>query len=67
MEEVPESREKGLLVLAKRCPKWAALVNVWDHLSETLRSEIGEILPQYGSAPKTYALMQEALGLGRSE
>ena len=67
LEEVPESCEKGLVVLAKRCPKWAALVNVWDRLSETLRSEIGETLPQYGSAPKTYALMQEALGLGRSE
>ena len=67
LEKVPESREKGLLVLAKRCSKWAALMNVWDRLSETLRSEIGETLPQYGSAPKTYALMQEALGLGRSE
>ena len=66
LEEVPETREKGLLVLAKRCPKWAALVKVWDRLSETLRSEIGGTLPQYGSAPKTYAMIQEALGLDRS-
>ena len=61
MEEVPETREKGLPVLAKRCPKWAALVKVWDRLSEALRSEIGESLPARGSAPKTYALMREAL------
>ena len=61
LEKVPETRENGLLVLAKRCPKWAALVKVWDRLSETLRSEIGETLPPGGSAPKTYALMQEAL------
>ena len=61
LEEVPETREDGLLVLAKRCPKWAALVKVWVSLSETLRSEIGETLPPGGSAPKTYALMQEAL------
>ena len=61
LEEVPEAREDGLLVLAKRCPKWAALVKVWDHLSETLRSEIGETLPSRGSAPRTYALIQEAL------
>ena len=62
LEEVPETREKGLLVLAERCPRWAALVKVWDRLSETLRSEIGESLPQRGSAPKTYTLMKEALG-----
>ena len=62
LEAVPETREKGLLVLAERCPRWAALVKVWDHLSETLRSEIGESLPQRGSAPRTYALMKEALG-----
>ena len=61
LEEVPETRENGLLVLAKRCPKWAALVRVWDRLSETLRSEIGDRLPPRGSAPRTYALMQEAL------
>ena len=61
LEAVPETREDGLLVLAKRCPKWAALVRIWDCLSETLRSEIGETLPRRGSAPRTYALMQEAL------
>ena len=61
LEEAPETRENGLLVLAKRCPKWAALVNVWDVLSETLRSEIGDTLLPYGSAPRTYALMEEAL------
>ena len=61
LEEAPETREKGLLVLAKRCPKWAALVSVWDRLSETLRSEIGENLLPRGSAPRTYALMREAL------
>ena len=61
LEEAPETREKGLLVLAKRCPRWGALVNIWDRLSETLRSEIGESLPPEGSAPKTYALMREAL------
>ena len=61
LEAVPETRENGLLVLAKRCTKWAALVKVWDRLSETLRSEIGETLPPRGSAPRTYALMREAL------
>ena len=61
MEAVPETREKGLPVLAERCPRWAALVKVWDRLSETLRSEIGESLPARGSAPRTYALMREAL------
>ena len=61
LEAVPEAREEGLVVLAKRCPKWAALVKIWDRLSETLRSEIGENLPPRGSAPGTYALMQEAL------
>ena len=61
LEQVPETRESGLLVLAKRCPKWAALAKVWDRLSATLRSEIGETLPLGGSAPKTYALMQEVL------
>ena len=61
LQEVPETREKGLLVLAERCSRWAALVKVWDRLSETLRSEIGESLPERGSAPKTYALMREAL------
>ncbi|MDE2861738.1 MAG: hypothetical protein OXL35_09735 [Chloroflexota bacterium] len=61
LEAVPETCEDGLLVLAKRCPRWAALVRVWDRLAETLRSEIGETLPQKGSAPKTYALMQEVL------
>lgn len=61
LEAVPETREKGLLVLAKRCPRWAALVKIWDRLSATLRSEIGENLPRRGSATKTYALMREAL------
>ena len=61
LEAVPETRQNGLRVLAKRCPKWAALVEAWDRLSETLRSEIGETLPQRGSAPRTYALMREAL------
>ena len=61
LEKVPETREHGLLVLAERCPKWAALVKVWNRLSETLRSETGENLPPRGSAPKTYALMEEAL------
>ncbi len=60
LEEVPETREKGLLVLAKWCPRWAALVRVWDRLSETLRSETGESLPARGSAPRTYALMRKA-------
>ena len=61
LEAVPETFEHGLLVLAERCPKWAALVKVWDRLSETLRSEIGEALSVRGSAPETYALMREAL------
>ena len=61
LEKVHETREDGLLVLAERCPKWAALVKVWDRLSETLRSEIGEALSARGSAPETYALMREAL------
>lgn len=61
LERVPETREGGLLPLAKRCPRWAALVRIWDRLSETLRSEIGETLPPEGSAPQTYELMQQAL------
>ena len=61
LEAVPETRKDGLLVLAERCPRWAALVKVWDRLAETLRSEIGETLSPRGSAPRTYALMREAL------
>ena len=51
LEEVPETREKGMRVLAERSSRWAALLNIWDRLSETLRSEIGEELPPRGSAP----------------
>ena len=61
LEQAPEAHKDGLLVLAKRWPEWAALANVWDDLSETLRSEIGETLPPGAWAPKTYALMKEAL------
>ena len=61
LEEVPEAREKGLRVLAERYSRWAALLNIWDCLSETLRSEIGEELPPRGPAPRTYALMREVL------
>lgn len=61
LEAVPETRQKGLLVLAGRCPRWAALVKAWDRLSETLRSELGEALPSRGSAPRTYGLMREVL------
>ena len=61
LKRVPKTLENGLYVLAGRCPKWAALLHIWDLLSETLRSEIGETLPLRGSAPKTYALMLEAL------
>jgi len=67
LEAAPETREDGLLVLAKRCPRWAALVKVWDRLSETLRSEIGETLCPRGSAPRTYALMREALDSAEAE
>ena len=61
LEQAPETRESGLRVLGNHCPKWATLVKIWDRLSETLRSEIGETLPPEGSAPRTYALMREAL------
>ena len=61
LEQCPEAAELGLPVLAARCPKWAALVKVWDRLAETLRSEIGDGLPAGGSDPKTYAMMREAL------
>ena len=67
LEQAPEAREAGLVVLARRWPEWAALVNVWDDLSETLRSEIGETLPPEGSAPKTYASMKEALNSAHSD
>ena len=61
LDKVPEAREQGVEVLAKRYPKWAALAEIWDELSETLRSEIGEDIPPRGSAPRTYALMTKAL------
>ena len=67
LDASPEARDDGLLILAERCPEWAALVNVWDRLSTTLRSEIGETLPPLGSAPKTYALMLEAFDLSSRE
>ena len=60
IEQVPEAREQGVDVLAKRSPQWAALADIWDDLAKTLRAEIGEALPPRGSAPKTYALMKEA-------
>ena len=61
LEEAPEAREQGVDVLAKRSPKWAALAAIWDKLEETLRVEIGADIPPRGAAPKTYALMREAL------
>lgn len=61
IEQVPETRSKGVDVLAKRYSQWAALANIWDELEETLRDEIGEALPPRGSAPRTYALIREAL------
>ena len=61
LEAVPEAREQGVGVLAKRSPQLAALADRWDILAETLRAEIGEALPPRGSAPKTCALMKEVL------
>ena len=61
IEQVPEARELGVDVLARRSPQWAALGDIWDDLAKTLRAEIDEALPPRGSAPKTYALMKEAL------
>ena len=61
LEEVPEAREQGVDVLAARYPQWAALADRWDRLAETLRAEIGADIPPRGKAPKTYALMREAL------
>ena len=61
LEEVPEAREKGLKVLAERHSEWDALESIWDRLSATLRSEIGDTLLPRRSAPKTYELMKEAL------
>ena len=61
LEAVPEAREQGVGVLAKRSPQWAALADRWDILAETLRAEIGTDIPPRGSAPKTYALMKELL------
>ena len=60
LEQCPEAA-CGLPVLATRYPQWAALVEVWDSLAETLRSEIGDNLPPGGLAPKTCNLMREAL------
>lgn len=42
--------------MAKTGPEWAALIERWDELEQTLREE----LPS-GSAPRTYALMQDVL------
>ena len=61
LEEAPETHENGLLVLARHCPKWAALARDWDLLAQTLRSEIGEDLSRYAPAPMTDALIREAL------
>lgn len=61
LEEAPETFDDGLLVLAKHCAKWAALVKVWDLIAETLRSEIGMSLTRCAPAPRTDALIREAL------
>ena len=61
IQEVPEAREQGLRVLAERHPEWAALESIWDRLSATLRSEIGDVFSTRRSAPKTYELLKEAL------
>ena len=62
VEAVPETREKGLNVLAELYPQWAALAAIWDELDETMRDEIGEDLPQFfGRMPRTGALLTEAL------
>jgi hypothetical protein len=41
--------------------QWAALVGAWDELETTLCAELGGYPARYGSAPKTYALMQRLL------
>ena len=63
VEAVPETREKGIEVLATLYPQWAALAAIWDELEETLREEVGETLPDFHwTAPRTGALMDKALG-----
>lgn len=60
LDAAPAARP-GLEVLAAGSPEWAALVAVWPALDATLREETHELLDLTGSAPRTYAMMREAL------
>lgn len=48
--------------MASRSPEWAALDAAWDELTELLRAEQAE---GTGSAPRTYARMNEVLAGAR--
>lgn len=44
-------------------PVWAALIDVWDELAETLAAEMAE---GTGKAPRTYARMREVIHAARN-
>lgn len=58
LEAVPEFRS-GLPRMAEVSAGWAALVARWDELCATMDAESPNWREGRGSAPRTYALMQE--------
>ena len=56
LEEAPETRENGLLVLAKRCPKWAAL-------GERLGPPVGDIALRNRRDPPARRLSAQDVGI----
>lgn len=50
---IPEWRSR-MSEMAALSHAWAALVPHWDEIDALLRSEIGDDLPLFGRAPKTY-------------
>ena len=57
LREVPEAFEHGVLVLASKYDKWAALAANWTQLERTLTGEIGQDLNLRVRTPRTYKLM----------
>ena len=61
LREVPEAFEHGVLVLASKYDKWAALAANWTQLERTLTGEIGQDLNLRVRTPRTYKLMRGLL------
>lgn len=66
LEAVPSLRA-DLHRMAEVSPEWAALVGKWDEIEASHLREVGLRWTKARTAPKTYALMREALDGAREE